>query len=214
MGDISWSEESINTRKYFQDKIISYTCLIRLKPIFDFFKNEAHSVLEIAAGDGHYTNHLAKSFSLQVADISEKMLKNNPLKENAVITGLPHTSFKDKSYDIVFVSNVLHHLEDENAAIIECKRIAKKYLVIIEPNRLNPFNFLVGLLIKNERKSLLYSKKYLDKKFYNSNLKILYYNRFGFLPPNNTPNMIFNLFKWLENRVFCFGLDHVYILSV
>ena len=216
MDELAWDDNEIDKRRSYKHPVIQYECEQRMK----LFKELIHSkpdykVLELAAGDGHFSVHLNKLTFLKVSDSSRKMLSRNPFKEEAEIIGLPDIPIEEKSYDIIFIANILHHLEDEKSALVNASQVAKQYIYIIEPNRYNPFNFLIGILKRNERKSLRYSKSYLDHIFNDLGLVIYHYDRVGFFPPNSAPKSWMNFyyrFKYFVPRLFLF--DHIYVLKV
>jgi radical SAM superfamily enzyme with C-terminal helix-hairpin-helix motif len=83
----------------------------------------------------------------------------------------------------------LHHLsnEDKVKAINEMKRVARTKVVVYEPYRNNPLNFLFGLVVLEERESLKFSKSYLKTLFTNSGLTIESIRVEGCTLPNKAP---------------------------
>jgi len=105
--------------------------------------------LEIGCGTGIFSQKIAKTgVGLTAIDISPDLL--NKAKENMAgasvnfrLDNAEKLSFGDGSFDTVFGSSILHHL-DLAAALGEIKRVLKKggSLVFTEPNMLNPQIFM------------------------------------------------------------------------
>ncbi len=90
------------------------------------------NVLELACGDGVYSKILAKnSKRLLATDFSEEMVKaskerlksfNNVTVEKANCFDL---QYSDKSFDTVFMANLIHIIPTPEKALEECKRVLK-----------------------------------------------------------------------------------------
>jgi len=117
----------------------------RAKYFVDVAKiKKSDKVLEIGCGTGLFTG---KVFDLTGADItatdlSEDLLKLAKAKNpNAtfIVDDAMKMSFKDETFDVVFGSSVLHHL-DMDIALKEILRVLKKggRMVFAEPNMINP----------------------------------------------------------------------------
>ncbi len=175
------------------------------------------SVLDVGCGNGFFQYSLEKEFIKVVGvDYSQKMLAVNPCKEKyfGLATKL---SFDKNSFDIVVASGLLHHLieKDRILALQEMKRVAKKYVVSIEPNRNNLLMYLFALLKKQERMALKFSKEYMLNIFMQSELKVSESYVDNWLLPNVTPNRLIFAGK-LVNKTFMknFGFSIVTIAKV
>lgn len=158
------------------------------------------SILEIGSGNGYLSVYLEEKFNdVLVSDLSEEMLKHNPCKKKlkASATDLP---LDDDSFDIVTCSHLLHHLNDNDKiqALNEMRRVAKNKVVIYEPYRNNPFNFLFGLIVKEERESLKFTKTYLKTLFMKSGMDIGNMRIEGCILPNKAPKFWIPIGKYLE----------------
>ncbi len=111
----------------------------------DFLGNKNKRVLEIGCGTGLFTNILAiTNNQITAIDVSPPLLE---LARKRVSSGnvifmrenAHRTSFKDRSFDFVIGSSVLHHL-DVKLALREIYRILKPGggIMFTEPNMLNP----------------------------------------------------------------------------
>jgi len=157
-------------------------------------------IIDIGCGNGYFTYYLSKLRRTIGIDFSFTMLKQNPCENlfQASSTKLP---FKDNSFDMVFCSNLLHHLEnwEMNNTLLEMKRISKRYVVLSEPNRYNPLMMMLGLVKKEERKSLRFCEKFLQNQITASGLSILHSETSGFVTPNRMPKFLVSILKKFNN---------------
>jgi hypothetical protein len=108
--------------------------------------------------------------------------------------------FREDSFDIVVASHLLHHLvEPERARAMEqLSRVACRALVLYEPNRNNPLMFAFGLLKKEERMSLAFSKRYVRSLLLESNMPLLSVRVEGLIVPNRAPKAWIPISKYLS----------------
>jgi len=121
--------------------------------------------------------------------------------------------FKDNSFDLVFSANLFHHLESPALAIQEMKRVSRRYLAFIEPNRLNPLMYLFSLAVVEEkgvRKSSLDIWKRIARKL---NLNIIDSITTGMITQKNTPAALVPLLRCFDFN-FIFGAYSVLICKV
>jgi ubiquinone/menaquinone biosynthesis C-methylase UbiE len=113
--------------------------------------NSTYDVLEIGCGSGIFTEKLSRTQARIIAtDISEDLLalarrKNLPNCELR-ITDAHHLEFASNTFDVVYGSSILHHLDVEKA-LKEIFRVLKPrgQIIFSEPNMLNP----IVMMIKN-----------------------------------------------------------------
>lgn len=196
--------EHAAVREFVQSKLRT------VKKFVEFDKNLM--VLDIGCGNGFFTYYLGELACTIGADFSLNMLKKNPCKNlvNADAYCLP---FKNKSFDIVFESNLLHHLSEPEKALSEMKRASRKFIILIEPNRNNPLNFLFHIVKKEERGALKFSLKYMKILAKKEGLKILYAKKVGSIVPNKTPTFLVPLLSRFNNEWF-FGFYNLLIAQV
>ena len=190
---------------------IFYKAIYNVKEDFLNFLNENSKnseVLDYGCGDGYYAEKVLNFYPKKMTgiDISEvaisdakKRAIDKNLNINYSVDNCEKTKFEDNSFDIVYGTGILHHLQI-NKCIDEINRILKSNgkLVFIEPLGTNPLINLYRKLTPNSRSvdehPLLENDfKYISSKF--TEVKIKYY---GFL------TLIFFLFyKSPENsRIF------------
>ena len=102
------------------------------------------SVLECACGTGAITRYIApKCASLIATDRSENMLKETYMKcrgyDNVKygLSDIIHLRFRDGRFDKVVAGNVIHLLDDPQAALTELMRVCRSGGKVIIPTYIN-----------------------------------------------------------------------------
>ena len=90
------------------------------------------------------------------------MLALNPVKKTLLMDAAD-LRFHDDSFDVVFCHALLHHVKNMDRVVLEMRRVSRKYVVILEPNVLNPLMFLFAASKKEERGALKFTLSYLRK---------------------------------------------------
>lgn len=153
------------------------------------------SVLDVGCGNGIFTIPLAKAArSVVGVDLSSHMLGLNPHPYciQASATTLPCA---DRSFDVVFEANLLHHVDDPQEVLRELCRCSARYLVLIEPNRWNPLMLGFGLLVKAERGLLRSSRRVLVRRVEQAGFRVTAVTTTGMISQNNTPSF---MVPWLR----------------
>jgi ubiquinone/menaquinone biosynthesis C-methylase UbiE len=193
-----WERDSIDNRKKPTDEVIKTYVSSKIKEIRKIVNiNNKTKILDVGSGNGYFSYYFEKIADTTGIDYSEKMIKLNPIKKKFVMDA-NNLKFKDNSFDVVFCHALLHHIENPINVLKEMQRVSKEYVIIIEPNRNNPFMFLFSYIVKEERKALKFSLKYLRKMMENLNIKIIKSFSYGLLVPNKTPKILLPLLKRLE----------------
>ncbi len=116
-------------------------------------------ILEIGCGTGLFTRKFfaATKASITAIDISQDLLdeaKQLLPEANFKLDNAMQLSFANESFDVVFGSSVLHHLEFDSS-LKEIYRVLKKggRMIFAEPNMLNPQIFI--------QKNIPFIKKWL-----------------------------------------------------
>lgn len=102
---------------------------------------ELNLALEIGCGVGESTKRLKqmlkKSISFDASEYVKKNVEiakmNNP-RIRIIQEDIYELRRKNKSYDLIFLLEVLEHLDDPQAALNELSRVSKKYVIIGVPN--------------------------------------------------------------------------------
>ena len=165
--------------------------------------SEDTKVLDVGSGNGFFGYYFSKFCDVTALDYSKHMLLMNPL-DKVIQADAENLPFDDNVFDVVFISELLHHVQNPEEILRECKRVSKKFVVLIEPNRNNPFNFIFCLMVKEERKALRFSLRYLENLLNNVPLKIVSSCSLGAIVPNKTPTKLLPLFLRLDSLSFNF----------
>jgi SAM-dependent methyltransferase len=104
------------------------------------------------------------------------------------------------AFDVVFCHALLHHVEDPGRVLSEMRRVSRKYVVVMEPNRGNPLMWLFSALVREERAALKFSLSYLEDLLEKNQLKVVEAFSHGCMVPNKTPTLLLPLLKTLDFR--------------
>lgn len=94
---------------------------------------DATTILDVGCGDGFVSRRLPSWCRVIGIDLSlESLRRGEGPRSVGTITGLP---FRDASFDLVMVNDVLEHLgcNDRALALQELARVARKYVIITVP---------------------------------------------------------------------------------
>lgn len=190
-----WERKDLRKRRPPDHPVIKEYVLSKIEKVKRYFSiDQKTTLLDVGCGNGFFTYHWQDQCKAVGVDFSRQMLVMNPVKQKAQMDG-GQLAFKNNSFDIVFCHALLHHVEDMGKVIREMARVSKKYVVILEPNRSNPLMFLFSFLVKEERKALKFSRKYLRKKAAANHLDIIDIFSMGMIVPNKTPKFLLPLVK-------------------
>ena len=193
---------AVDERPYDHPMILAFT-QPKIEWIFKHLTLRSPAILEVGAGNGYFSFHLMQRGALTATDVSDHQLQFNPAprKELCSVYDLP---YPDNTFDLVFGSNLLHHLDQPELAVKEMVRVSKKYVVVSEPNNLNPILYIGSLLIPAERKAALFSRDHVTKLL-NGGLELLHHTyQGGLLLPNRTPGFLFKYSKPESRSRFSF----------
>lgn len=115
----------------------------RLNLVRDFVPLEGRRILDVGCGLGMYVEKF-RQFSPHVYGVdidSEKVQKAQTRLPNISLAPAEELPFKDRSFDVTFLHEVIEHVLDDRAAVREAFRCtdAGGHVVIYAPNRLYPF---------------------------------------------------------------------------
>ena len=96
-----------------------------------------HRLLDVGAGSGFSSAFYPDRVRVVACDYAAGMLAGNPARDRVrcSATELP---FADGDFDAVSCWELLHHLDDPVGALREMWRVARRRLIVFEPNRINP----------------------------------------------------------------------------
>lgn len=180
----------------------------------DLAGGERPTLLEIGAGSGYFSVPLLEHFDLTCLDLSQAMLDQNPVPADRKMRGdAQQLQLADKSYDYVFCSNLLHHLPAPEAAMKEMRRVARRAVLIVEPNALNPLMLAFSALKPAERGALKFSARYVKQLGRDAGLRLRRFMTQGSIVPNATPGNWVAALKRID-FVQPLGFYHVAVFDV
>jgi ubiquinone/menaquinone biosynthesis C-methylase UbiE len=224
----------LQSKKGGRFEAIFYKAIYNAKEDFLNFLSENSinsEILDFGCGDGYYIEKVIKFNPKKITGIDISEVAINDANKNAKDLGLnveykvdncEKTSFENNSFDIVYGTGILHHLQIDKC-LDEINRVLKSNgnLLFIEPLGTNP---LINLYRKFTPKSRsidehpLLNKdfKYINKKF--TNVKIKYYGFLTliFFPFYKSPgnSKLFKVLTFLDQFLFKFKFFQYFAWSV
>lgn len=106
----------------------------KIRKIIEIIPEEVQTIIDIGCGNGVITNELGKKYDVTGVDRSVNALKY--VKTKTILSSSDKIDIPDQSFDMVFSSELLEHLDDESFqnTILEMKRINRKFIFITVPN--------------------------------------------------------------------------------
>ena len=124
----------------YQDwtKLDKETLNPKINKLYNTIPKSVKSIIDIGCGNGVITNELAKKYKIIGVDRSEAALKH--VKCDSIQCSSDSIPIPDSSFDLVFSSELLEHLEDDkySGTIKEMKRLSRQFILITVPNSENP----------------------------------------------------------------------------
>jgi len=209
-----WERPALKKRRSASHPVVVMYAQSKLNLIFQKIDyRTVNSILDVGCGNGFFTLPLYQKFrniiGLDFSSLMLSLIKNNKislLKADTLF--LP---FKDYSFDIVFSSNLLHHVDSISKSIREMRRVSKKYIIIIEANRRNLLMHLFSKLKKEENDDKFFSLENLTAKILQENILIIDTFSTGFITPNRTPYILTPFLKKLNIQKNRFGFYNIVI---
>lgn len=170
------------------------------------------TLLDVGAGNGFSSGYYPPDVHVVACDYAAGMLDGNPMRDRlrCSAAALP---FGDAAFDLVGCWELLHHLDDPVAAVREMYRVARRRLVMFEPNRINPGHIVLGLTRANERQSLRFSPGHVRRLVRAAGLTITSQERCGLLFPNITPVALARRLVRLPYRMPVIGISQLIVID-
>jgi SAM-dependent methyltransferase len=150
--------------------------------------------LDVGCGNGYFSRAFEGVCRTVGVDFSKRMLERNPMPDKFRMD-VGRLAFQDLAFDAVFCHALLHHVEDPARVLGEMRRVSRRYVVVLEPNRNNPFMFLFSTLVPEERGALPFSLGYLRGLMEGTGLRVTAALSHGWTVPNRTPAFLLPLLK-------------------
>ena len=112
-----------------------------IEPLGD--RLDGWTALTVCGGSGMDAEFLAgvgaavisSDLSLGAAGRVRERARRHGLSIESIVADVEHLPFADRSVDLVYVHDGLHHLEDPRSGILEMARVARRAVCITEPTR-------------------------------------------------------------------------------
>ncbi len=181
-------------RSYFEDKIVS----LALRNI----SSKEMSCLDVGCGHGvttymlskHFRSVIGIDFSGSAIKTAKKLLdKMNVTNAEVFVADFDNFCLKENCVDIIFIKDVLHHVDNAKKLLEKLRPITKSGLIIgAENNGTSPFIQLSGRILKHERGVLKFNKKYLRDIILSAGFKEVDIWTFSYFPYSFRIPIIFN----------------------
>jgi len=163
----------------------------KIEKILGIIPDTVNSIVDVGCGNGVITNELGKKFEVMGVDRSREALSF--VRTKKIESSCENIQLPTKSFDMVFSSELLEHLEDELLfqTISEFKRLTKKYILITVPNKENInkklvqcpecgqiFNKTYHLRSLDIEKIKKYFPEFFILRYFTFGLKVRNYNNF------------------------------------
>jgi ubiquinone/menaquinone biosynthesis C-methylase UbiE len=204
-----WERKSLEDRRPPDHPVVRQYALSKIGQIRKYVAlDKSQKLLDVGCGNGFFSYHLDQICDTVGVDFSEKMLAKNPIRQKFLMDA-SRLSFQDFAFDVVFCHALLHHVGNIDEVLQEMRRVSRKYVVVLEPNRNNPLMFLFSAVVPEERGALSFSLGYLRDKLAQNKLRVLAAFSHGMTVPNKTPGILLPLVKLFD---FCQPLGMTNIL--
>lgn len=151
------------------------------------------TALDVGCGDGFSTFYMHERIPTVLAvDRSEAMLRRHPMRgQGTVLRGdIMSLPLPDTAVDLAYCWEVLHHISDPVAAVREMARVSRRYVLVADPNRANPAQFVFALVDREHRWVLRNSLAYMRGLLERAGLRVAHASSGGFILPNRTPSWL------------------------
>lgn len=147
------------------------------------------SLLDVGGGNGYFSHVLQAGCSkTHVIDVSAAQLAMNPLPAEHKHLGSAYAlPFADASFDVVWSSNLLHHLDHPERAVVEMARVARRAVVVLEPSAHCIPLWLAAHFVPHERQVRKFTRSHVEKLLQGAALTVRRHQYTGGLVlPNRT----------------------------
>jgi len=207
-----WERDTLKKRRSPEHPVIKEYVVSKIDEIGKYIPIEKNTrLLDVGCGNGFFTYYFDQVCDVFGIDFSEKMVDLNPVKNKAVMNA-EELKFEDNSYDLIFCHALLHHVDDIDRVVQEMKRVSRKWIVLLEPNRNNPLMFLFSLLVREEWKAMRFSLRYMKKFVKRNGLTVNRSFSYGMIVPNKSPKFLLPFLRLFNFRQ-PFGMTNFIIAS-
>jgi SAM-dependent methyltransferase len=206
-----YKDDGILTYRDPHDPVVKAYVSPKLQKIKKIIRNNGNlTLLDVGCGNGTFTVYLKELYKTYGTDYSIKMLSRLSGTLPLALSDAYNLPFKASSFDVVFESNMIHHIENGNMVLGEMSRLSRKYIILIEPNIFNPLMALFCLIHKPDRKLFKLRFKNLKSLLENNGFYCIKTIRTGMVFQNATPGFLLPFLKLFDIN-FPFG---AYVIMV
>lgn len=147
------------------------------------------SLLDVGGGNGYFSHVLqAGCANTHVIDVSAAQLAMNPLPADHKHLGTAYElPFADGAFDVVWSSNLLHHLDQPQRAVAELARVARRAVVVLEPSAHCIPLWLAAHFVPHERQVRKFTRAHVEALLHGAALDVKRHCfTGGFMLPNRT----------------------------
>lgn len=203
--------EGFTNKRKCDHPVVTFFAKQRIDFISKFIPlNKIENALDVASGLGWSSSHMPKNIDMTVTDFSPNQLKYNPIKKHVTCES-DDMPFEDRSFSLVYGWEFLHHVPNPFGTVKEMSRIAKEYLVLIEPNRNNIGHFLYGVFRNHERGTLKHHKGMMYNLVRDIDFDILVCETVGWTFAGSTPEFLLKIIKKLPYKLPLIGTSNIII---
>jgi len=193
-----WERKALDDRRPPDHPVVRQYALSKIAQITPYVPlGKKTRLLDVGCGNGFFSYHFSQVCDTVGVDYSGKMLAKNPIPQKLLMAA-DHLCFQDFAFDVVFCHALLHHVEDMDRVLQEMRRVSRKYVVVLEPNRNNPLMYLFSALVPEERQALRFSLDFLKDKMARNGLRVIAAFSHGTTVPNKTPAFLLPLAKLFD----------------
>ena len=208
-----WERDTLTKRRSPQHPVIREYAVSKIRKIRKYVPiGQNTRLLDVGCGNGFFTYYFDRICDVTGIDFSEKMIALNPVKKKAVMNA-EDLKFDANSFDVIFCHALLHHVDDIDKVVQEMKRVSRKWIILLEPNRNNPLMFLFSLLVREEWKAMRFSLRYMKNFVRRNGLSIHKSFSYGMIVPNKSPKFALPFLRLFNFRQ-PFGMTNFIIASV
>ncbi len=202
--NIHWEQDEKYRRRPYDHPIVRYFSRQRVAYIGTWLDMQhIRNALDVGCGTGFSTWYMHEQIpNTWGVDRSLNMIMQSPLhaKGHVAIADGFELPFADNTFDLVYGWEILHHMSDPTVALREMARVSRQYVLVAEPNRSNPAQFLYAVLDREHRWVLRYTLPYMRSLFTVIGLQVDHASRGGYIFPKMTPFWLFTLVQYLPYR--------------
>ena len=153
---------------------------------------EGATALDVGTGNGTLFFSLSRLFPSIGLDLSPELLQRHCSRGRILRGDAGRLPFRNRSFDLVVESCVLHHLSNPEEIVQEMARVSRSALCLIEPNMRNPLSLLFHALVPEERGALRLSPGVL-RALPPPEFEVCFSGALGLVFPNRTPTRLLPL---------------------